>query len=280
MSYLNDIKQRIKGRLKIRELYNYGVGYLADTPQGLFVVDPRDQFVSRGLLEYGGWATSALKLLSTLINKNSTVVFIGPHIGTLLVPIAKRSGQVFGYEADPGNFNYLKYNVMLNHLENATLYNLAVGDRDAEVVSLVRDVLNSGHTSIRFGNDLSDENIQMVSLDSHLKIDSSVRLMVMDIEGSEVHAIRGMQNTLKNVDILYTEFSNSFISLLGDNCYNFAHLLKNHFRHMVFFGENKQICYRRHEWVDVLSGYDDIKDEIIVDLLFTNEERILDQLLI
>lgn len=276
MSYLNDIRQKIKGRLKIRELHKYGVGYLADTPQGLFVVDPRDQFVSRGLLEYGGWASSALKLLSALIDKDSTVVFIGPHIGTLLVPLAKRCSQIFGYEADPVNFNYLKYNVMINHLQNTTVYNLAVGDRDAEVVSLVRDVLNSGHTSIRFGNSSSAENIQMVSLDSHLKIDSSVRLMVMDIEGAEVHAIRGMQNTLKNVDILYTEFSNSFISLLGENCYNFAHLLENHFSNMVFFGENKQICYRRHEWVDFLSGYDDIKDEIIVDLLFTNEECVLD----
>ncbi|CAK0757296.1 hypothetical protein CCP3SC5AM1_2340002 [Gammaproteobacteria bacterium] len=164
MSYLNDVKQKIRGYFKIRGLYKYGIGYLVDTSQGLFVVDPRDQIISRFLLKNGDYGSSTVRFLSRFIAENDHIIFIGPHIGTLLVPLAKIAGSVTAYEADPINFRLLRYNVKINSLQNVAAYNLAVGDKDDIIVSIAHDVLNSGHSSIKIESKPTEPRVPMITV--------------------------------------------------------------------------------------------------------------------
>ncbi|MDX8410924.1 MAG: hypothetical protein R8K46_03485 [Mariprofundaceae bacterium] len=86
------ISRRIRGYWREKSFYAYGAGYIADTPQGTFAVDPRDFWVTRCLLRDGCYDKRNIELLKDLLSCDSKVCFIGAHIGTLLVPISKHGG--------------------------------------------------------------------------------------------------------------------------------------------------------------------------------------------
>ena len=274
MGFINDIKQRIRGNLKLKALHPYGVGWFVDTKQGMFVVDPRDQIISRKLIKKGAYETGTITCLSKLIDHESVVLFIGAHIGTLLVPLAKIAKHIYAWEADKYNYKLLKYNTIINGLNNVDVFNFAVGDKDNISIIMKHDMLNSGHSSISFGSGDESNSIEMVTIDRNLEAGTKVRLIVMDIEGAEVHAIRGMANTLKNTDILYTEFSNKFIANLGETCKSFAELLSDHFSCAKIFDESGSVFYDR-KWVDYLASYDSKDEEIVMDIIFTRDPSII-----
>jgi FkbM family methyltransferase len=251
----------------MKTLSRYGVGYLADTPQGLFVVDPRDFWITRTLLKRGEYDRDTIQFLSKLIAPDSLICFVGAHIGTLLVPLAAKAGRVVAYEANPSNFRYLGYNVRLNNLGNVTLHNLAAGDRDGIEVSIHHETSNTGHSSINFGEN-GTVRVPMVSLDKHLDAAARVRLIVMDIEGAEVHALRGMRNTLGRVDFLYTEFCPQHLAALGESAESFIDALTPHFAHMYFCGDTPQ-AFKDRSWVDFLRR---AQPNDLLNLLFTNQE--------
>ncbi len=101
----------MRGYLKGKILLNYGKGVLADTKNGLFIVDPKDFTISRKLLKNGVYDWDEILFLRNHLNNQSTVIFVGCHIGTLLIPIAKSVKKVYGFEANPKNFELLNYNV-------------------------------------------------------------------------------------------------------------------------------------------------------------------------
>lgn len=274
MSFLNDIKQKIRGRLRSKALAPYGVGYFVDTPQGMFVVDPIDQLISRKLIKKGGYEVGTIEYLSRFLNPESVVVFVGAHIGSLLVPLAKKVRLVHAYEADPVNFKYLDYNRKINCLDNVRVHNRAVGDRDGCFVKINHNTLNSGNSSIDLSQDQEREGVEMVRLDSHLEIGGArVRLIVMDIEGAEVHAIRGMPQVLENTDILFTEFSNRYLVGMGSSCREFAELLSPYFSSMQTF-DDKGCFFSDRGWVEYLAAFDDVNKNVVINIALSSVEDV------
>jgi FkbM family methyltransferase len=261
------ISRKIRGYFRKKALSRYGVGYLVDCPQGLFVVDPSDFWITRSLLKNGENDREAIRFLSTLINRDSFVCFVGAHIGTLLVPLADKVTRVVAYEADPSNFGYLGYNVRLNNISNTTIHNLAVGDRNGVEVAIQHELSNTGHSSIKFEGD--GVRVPMVTLDQHLGDDSKIRLVVMDIEGAEVHAIRGMSSVLSHVEYLYTEFCPRHLASFGESSASFVEALSPHFAHMYICGDNLQ-TFKNRRWVDFVKNLPAKKNDLY-NLLFTNQ---------
>ena len=99
------ISRTIRGRLLARVLSKHGEGIVANTKNGLLVVDPRDFAVCRSLLEHGSYDWAELQWLSRILSDCSRVVFVGAHIGSLLVPIALKSGsgEIVAFEPSPRN---------------------------------------------------------------------------------------------------------------------------------------------------------------------------------
>jgi hypothetical protein len=126
------ISRAIRGRFRSGILSNHGIGVIASTQNGLLAVDPRDFNVSRSLLKSGSYDWPQICWLARLLTPESRIVFVGAHLGSILIPIALRSGarRIVAFEPSPRNHQLLKINLALNSLNDVVVHNAAVGDRD------------------------------------------------------------------------------------------------------------------------------------------------------
>ena len=109
----------------------------------------------------------------------------------------------------------------------------------------------------------------MIRLDEQL-VHQKLRLIVMDIEGAEVHALRGMRGLLSNVEYLYTEFSTSYLASFGESAISFVDELLPHFNSMQVCGDSgNQIIYKDRSWADYLKNLPK-HENTQINLLFTN----------
>ncbi len=150
---------------------------------------------SLGLKKNGIYEPIETMLIPYLINKDSVCLDVGAHTGYFTILMAKLCKAVFAFEADQTNFKILKENIELNNLENVLAQNVAVGDHYGWIpLYLCND--NSGMHRIYPSKHCTDVkmSVPMVALDStYHKID----FIKMDIEGSELGALKGMQYLLK-----------------------------------------------------------------------------------
>ena len=184
------------------------------TAQGKFLLDPRDNFVSRHLMEQGAYGLSEIQLVKSLLDSTRarSVVVIGAHVGSLLVPISRMVEEIFAFEANPRTYDLLHKNILINEVTNVSLFNIAVAEKTG-VLDFLASLDNSGGSKrmpknkadayfydqpecIRVRSDLLDNVIPNKAID----------LMFVDIEGSEFFAFQGGQETLRNTGVLVTEF--------------------------------------------------------------------------
>lgn len=228
------ISRRIRGWLRALGLRKYGVGVLANTRQGLFVVDPKDFGVGRALLDRGFYDTDVIDFLLGQIDANSKVVIVGAHIGALLVPIAKKSGCVVAFEPNPKTAMLLEANIKLNGITNVTLHKVAASSGNESLV-MNHNVTNTGASSVaKIDGDnktADDVVIEARSLDGILG-DESVDLMIVDAEGYEVQVFSGAQGVLRNTRLLYTEYGPDMLERQGATTEKFVNVLRPHFRFM------------------------------------------------
>lgn len=179
-----------------------------------FLVAVNDMSVGKSLRQRGSYGKDELKIISKLVNTESTVIFIGAHIGALAIPTAKKVKEAIFVEANPMTFEYLSTNIFLNNLKNTVSYNIAVGEKDGKI-NFVMNTVNSGGSkreplikkSMYYYDAPITVNVPMVSFDNLLDHKSRVYdLVFMDIEGSEFFALKGMPKTLRKTKALIVEF--------------------------------------------------------------------------
>ena len=177
-----------------------------------YLVDPEDYGVGLHLRRYGRYGEDELDRLSELISVESNVLVVGTHVGTLAIPLSGRCASVTGIEANPNTYQLLEANIAVNRVENLTALNIAASDREQELTFLVNRS-NSGGSKIkpqkkdyRYYYDKPVEiSVPGFPLDQQFP-DSTFDLIVMDIEGSEYFALKGMQQLLKKAKHLVIEF--------------------------------------------------------------------------
>src|SRR5262249_1256764 len=120
VSWWKRLSRTIRGHFRAKSLSNYGVGIVACTVNGYLVTDPRDFNVSRALLSHGSYDWAEILWLMRVLDRNAHIVFVGAHLGALVVPIARalRSARVIAFEPSPQNYKLLQLNVALNGLSN------------------------------------------------------------------------------------------------------------------------------------------------------------------
>ncbi len=218
------------------DIGQYSLAIIAKTQQGLFAVPPNDQIISKALLEDGEYNSAELQHLQTLIQPNSRVLFVGSHIGALLIPIAKLCQQVIAYEANPHTYELLNINLNLNNITNCQTHNLAASDNDKSLDFLLNTLNSGGSKRIPI---IKDEmyyydqpeicTVPGVVLDDHIK-EKKFDLIVMDIEGSEYFALKGMQEILDNCKTLQIEFIPHHLkNVSGVSVEEFLTLITPHF---------------------------------------------------
>jgi FkbM family methyltransferase len=129
---------------------------------------------------------------------------IGTNVGQFLIPMAKivgEGGRVIGFEPHPGSYQRLIRNIALNDLTNATVFPLALGDRNgqiqifgarelATIVPRAAHLRNSSPAAIvevKRGDDLRRT--------AGLPLPKAVKI---DVEGAEFAVLSGLKETLSS----------------------------------------------------------------------------------
>jgi FkbM family methyltransferase len=201
------VSRKIRGHLRSLTLSNSGIGVVADTKNGVLIVDPRDFGVSSSLLTWGAYDWASVSWLLPLVNPESRIIFAGAHLGALLVPIALQSGarSIAAFEPAPRNHRLLKLNLALNGLTDVVVHQQAVGDSEGSI-RFTQNTINTGNSRI---SQTGEVVVPVTTLDSALQpaIWPHTDLLVMDTEGFEVHAMRGAQRCLSQTRYFYVEYA-------------------------------------------------------------------------
>jgi len=193
----------------------YAKAVLYTTRNGSFLTPVEDIEIGKGIGENGHYDLQELEEIEKFLDGDTVVFVVGTHIGLLLVPVAKKVKAVVGYEANPHTYELVGLNIALNHLNNTRLFNYAVGHTAGEVDFYLNRV-NSGGSKIkpqkdqfmyRFDNP-ETVTVPTIGIDEHVSAEElpQADVIIMDIEGAEFYALKGMQNILSASKALYIEF--------------------------------------------------------------------------
>ena len=80
-----------------------------ETKIGTFWIDTRDQFVAKSLTSTGEYSPGERALYSKFVTQNSNVLWLGAHIGALVIPFSKYVQRVDTFEANPETFEIDKF---------------------------------------------------------------------------------------------------------------------------------------------------------------------------
>src|SRR5882724_9492051 len=150
------------------------------------------------------------QLLQKILFPGAVVVDAGANIGIyseFLSSCVGPNGVVHSFEPCPDNF--VRLCCATRKLPNVHLCPAAVGERSGETMLYVSNKLNVDHRAYATeGNGRRALQIEMVALDDYFKPGQRVDLLKLDIQGYELHALRGAQRVLQeNPDInLLLEF--------------------------------------------------------------------------
>jgi FkbM family methyltransferase len=185
---------------------------LVNSYNGLLLVDVEDQAVGRDLIRCGEYARNEIERLLYYTAKTSRVLVVGAHIGTTVVPLAQHCQAVTAIEANPHTFQLLKLNLLINGCVNVHAVNVAANDKQEELQFLLSRTNSGGSKRMPLVRDyIYFSDLPEVITTKSTRLDdllcgSKFDLIVMDIEGSEYFALRGMPRLLANTQVLSMEF--------------------------------------------------------------------------
>ena len=196
-------------------LGNHTKAILTEGYNGRLLIAASDMVIGRSLAERGAYNREEIEFHLKRLDEHSRVLFVGAHVGSLLVPIARNVGSVVGIEANPDTFALLRNNIQLNDLTNVTLHQCAAGESDGEA-ELLAHSCNTGASKLSqgvldgidpiIGYDRPKKYAVRVKRLDDLLINARFDLIIMDVEGSEYSALKGMKNILGKASCLQVEF--------------------------------------------------------------------------
>jgi FkbM family methyltransferase len=138
------------------------------------------------------------QLLRQILFPGAVAVDAGANIGIysrLLARCVGPAGAVYSFEPAPENFKRLR--AATRRFSNVHVLQAAVGERSGHSELYLSDTLNVDHRS--YFTDRSARRvvqIEMVALDDYFKPGQRVDLIKMDVQGYELHALRGAGRVL------------------------------------------------------------------------------------
>lgn len=122
-------------------------------------------------------------------------VDVGAYIGAYTLRAAKSRCIVYSFEPNPNSYKLLSLNVFDNKFDNVKLYNVALGNKEGEVI--ISPNFDETFVSTK------GYKVKMMSLDS---LDfNKIDLLKIDVEGFEKEVLLGSESTLDRTDKVIIE---------------------------------------------------------------------------
>ena len=154
-----------------------------------------------GVHGYYDWRN--LAVAAAICRRGDTIVEVGANVGTETVgfsDIVGDSGRVIAFEPFPQNVEALRRSAAHWRYQNASLYAVAVADREGQMVFSV-PVATSGSGEGYLVADPKMEsqstiNVSCTTLDAALAEERAIKLIAIDAEGAEVRILAGAGRVL------------------------------------------------------------------------------------
>lgn len=132
-----------------------------------------------------------------MVSPGSVVFDLGAHVGfhTLLASVLVGSkGKVFAFEPMPKNLHYLKEHLKINQINNVTIIEAAVSEKNGVAYFEQTESSFQGHLSSQ-----GSIRVNVVSLDQLIaegKVPTPDYIK-MDVEGAEVQVLQGAKSLIE-----------------------------------------------------------------------------------
>lgn len=196
----------------------------------LIILNKDDKVVCKSIRVYGLWERRLTKKVLGLIKPGDTILEVGANYGYYTLKMAQKvgaRGRIITYEANPAVYRMLAESIKLNKLENVVQAKALAASDKPFTSKLAYNINNIGggyllHSHADFEkicvNGMICEPITAVKLDDDLTDLSSVDLIRIDAEGSEVNILQGAAKLLARSPnaVIIMEWSPNMISRYGN----------------------------------------------------------------
>lgn len=235
----NLIAKRIISILRRTLIGPYATSILCKADDFSFLISAEDFSIGRKLAFHGQYETEELRTYLDLIKKYDLkrLAVVGSHIGYFAIRLSKQLEEVYAFEPNPETFTYLSRNVWLNNCQNITLFNCAATSKDQNLnFSIIRENTGSSKVDFQGSNDPHSFGTHEVVQVAGKRVDSTgitPDFVIMDVEGHEIDAIVGLENTLPNVKVLCCELIPALLAASGKSVADQISLLEKSFSKFI-----------------------------------------------
>jgi FkbM family methyltransferase len=133
-------------------------------------------------------------VLDGLLPGGGVLLDVGAHVGRWALRLAGKASRVIAVEANPATAAVLRAHIELNDVTNVDVIEAAAWDSQARL-ALADPPGRVTSGSVRV-TESADGTIPAVPLDDLLAVVPQIDLIKLDVEGADLHALRGMAGTL------------------------------------------------------------------------------------
>lgn len=172
-----------------------------------------DKWIGKSFHLYGEAFESEIQLISYFVKPGDVVIDGGANMGAITIPLGHMvgpTGHVYAFEPQEFVRYILSGNVALNNFYHVTIYDRPLGSQDGKILYCIGKGLKNDD-GINFYDEL-DQHIGGIDLTEEPRFDTDVALktmtidsmnlsrldfMKLDVEGSEVAALKGAKETIE-----------------------------------------------------------------------------------
>jgi FkbM family methyltransferase len=166
-------------------------------------VNPTEH-IQQQLFWYGYYEKELGDLIRKTLKAGDVFIDIGANIGYFSLLAAKHqpTAKIFSFEPVSSLFKQFEENISINGFKNIIAVNAAVGERNDEREIYISGDDNKGMSSFEKPENYSGktETVKVVEFDDWVNKSGfyKIDLIKIDVEGSELFALKGMSETFKN----------------------------------------------------------------------------------
>lgn len=137
-------------------------------------------------------------LFRNAVSPHSVVLDVGACLGYYSLLAAKYGAKVYAFEPTATSFAYLLANIQRNEFGDRIIaVSKAVSDKRGTMPFFIHD--NGGLNSLfrNAGKAKQKGHVDTIAIDEYLDDVTTVHVIKIDIEGGEMHALSGMERTLR-----------------------------------------------------------------------------------